>query len=99
MITETAFIRANGVVVLDTVTHVGLDLALVVNPCDAELVNTIGNAKALNQIGLFKLGVLVVLFLDGGKYLTDGLDVLRLIGKSLLQIFYNFCCIHNLFTF
>jgi len=48
--------------VLDAITHVGLHVTLVVNPSDAELTNTVGDAKALNQIGLLKLGVLVVLF-------------------------------------
>jgi hypothetical protein len=85
--------------VLNTITHVGLYLTLVVNPSYTELDDTIGDAKALNQIGLLKLRVLVVLFLDGRKYLTYGLDVLRLVGKSLLQILYNLCCIHNLFLF
>ena len=99
MITQTAFVRANGVVVLDTVTHVGLYLTLIVNPCDTEFANTIGDAKALNQISLFKLWVLVILLLDSGKNLRNCLDVLRLIGEALLQLLYNFCCIHNLNTF
>jgi hypothetical protein len=98
VIAETTFVRANGVVVLNTITHVGLYVALIVNPCDAELANTIGDAKALDEVGLLKLRVFVVLLLNGGQYLTYGLDVLRLVGKSLFQILYNFCCIHNLFT-
>ena len=76
--------------------HVRLNLALIVNPGNAELVHSVGDAKALDKVSLLKLGVLVVLLFDGGKNLTDGLDVLRLIGESLFEIFYNLCCIHNL---
>ena len=97
MITQTAFVRTNGIVVLDTITHVGLYLTLVVNPCDTEFANTIGDAEALNEVGLLKLGVLVVLFFDSRKNLTYCLDVLRLVGEALLQILNNLCCIHNLF--
>ncbi len=99
MIAQAAFVRANGVVVLDTVAHVGLHVTLVVNPSDAELVYSVGNAKALDEVGLFKLGVLVVLFFDGGKNLRNCLDVLRLIGEALLELLYNLCCIHNLLSF
>ena len=96
MITKTAFVRANGVVVLDAVTHVCLHVTLIVCPCNTELADSVGDTKALNEVCLLKLGVLVVLFFDGGKNLTDGLDILRLIGESLFEIFYNLCCIHNL---
>ena len=99
VITQTAFVRANSIVVLDTITHVGLNIALIIYPSDTELTNTIGDAKALDEVCLLKLGVLVVLFLDSRKYLRNCLDVLRLIWEALLQLFYNFCCIHNLFTF
>ena len=43
--------------------------------------------------------MLVVLFLNGGENLTNGLDVLRLIWKTLLQLFYYLCCIHNVTFF
>ena len=99
MITQTTFVRANSVVMLDAVTHVGLNLTLVVNPCDTEFIYAIGDTQTLDEVCLLKLGVLVVLFLDGGEYLTYCLNILRLIGKSLFQIFYNFCCIHNLNPF
>ena len=64
MITDTAFVRANGVIVLNAITHVCLNVTLVVDPCNAELQYAIGDAKTLNEVALFKLGVLVVLFLD-----------------------------------
>ncbi len=99
VVAQTAFVRADGVVVLDAVSHVGLHIPLVVHPCHAELIDTVGHAKALNEVGLLEFRVFVVLLLNGWKYLTDGLDILRLVGKSLFQIFYNLCCIHNLFLF
>ena len=89
MITQTAFVRANGIVVLDTVAHVRLDITLIVNPGNTELVHSIGNAKTLDKVSLLELGVLVVLLLDGRKNLRNCLDVLRLIGESLFEIFNN----------
>ena len=67
-----------------------MNVTLVIYPSDAELANTIGDTQTLDKVSLLELRVLVVLFLDGGKYLTYGLDVLRLVGKSLFQILYNF---------
>ena len=62
---DTAFVGANSIVVLNTVTHVVAYVALVINPRHAELIDTIGDAKALNQVGLVELGMFVVLFFDG----------------------------------
>ena len=89
METKTSFVRANGVVVLNTVTHIVLHIAFVVHPCYTELNEAIWNTQALDEIVFLKLGVLVILFLDGRKYLTYGLDILRLIRESLFQILYN----------
>ena len=95
VVAQTAFVRADGVVVLDAVAHVGLNLALVVGPGDAELDDSIGDAEALHEIVFLKFGVLVVLFFDGGEHLAHCLDVLRLIGESSFQILYYLCCVHN----
>ena len=65
METDAAFVGADGVVMLYTITHVGADVALVVCPRHTELVNTVGDAKALNEVGLVKFGMFVVLFFDG----------------------------------
>ena len=96
---QATFVRANGIVVLDAIAHVGLYVALVVNPVDAELNDTVGDAQPLNEIGAVKLRMFVVLFLDGTKYLADGLDILGLVGETLLQASYYFCCFHNLVVF
>ena len=98
VITQTAFVRANSVVVLDAVAHVSLDITLVIHPSDTEFNHTIGNAKTLDEVSLLEFGVLVVLLLNGGENLRNSLDVLRLIGESLFEIFNNLCCVHNLFT-
>ena len=71
---------------LHAVAHVGLHFALVVNPIHAELVDTVGDAEALNELYLFKLGVLVVLLLDSGEHFFNGLMVLRLIGKTKFNL-------------
>ena len=48
--TDTAFVRTNSVVVLNTITHVGLNVTLVVSPSNAELNQTIGDAQALDEV-------------------------------------------------
>ena len=93
--TKTTLVRANGVVVLNAVTIVGLHVAFVVDPVHAELDDTVGNAQTLNEVLTVKLGVLVVLILDGAQHLTNGLDVLGLARIDLLQSFYYFRCFHN----
>ena len=65
METQTAFVRAYCVVVLNAVTCVGLHFALVVNPSYTERVNTIGNAETLYKVGFLKLGMFVVFILNG----------------------------------
>lgn len=95
METDTAFVRADYVVVLDTVTHVCLDITFVVHPRYTEFKYTIRNTETLDEVCSVKLWVFVVLFLDCWKYLTYGLDVLWLVRKSLFEILYNFSCIHN----
>ena len=62
--TDTAFVRADSVVVLDTVTHVRLDLSLIVHPSYTERENAIGDTKALDQVAFLKFRMLVVSFLD-----------------------------------
>ena len=64
VVADTAFVRANGIVVLDAVAHIGLNVALVVNPSHAELDDAIGYAETLYQVCTLKLGVLVVFFFD-----------------------------------
>ncbi len=93
--TQTAFVGANGVVVLHAVTHVCAHIALVVDPVNAELDDAVGDAQTLDEVDFLKLRMLVVLILDGSEHLAHCLDVLRLIGKLLLQFSYYFGCFHK----
>ena len=66
--TETAFVSAEGGVVLDAVTEVHLDLAFVVNPSHTEREDTIRFNETFNDLRSFKFGVLVVHFFDGFEH-------------------------------
>ena len=95
METQSTLVGADGVVVLHTVSHVCAHVALVIDPVDAELDDAVGDAQALNEVGFLKLRMLVVLIFDRSEHLAHGLDVLRLIGKLLLQFSYYFGCFHK----
>ena len=95
METDAAFVRANGIVVLDAVAHVGLHVALVVSPRDAELVHAIGDAQTLDEVHLIELGVLVVLFFDSAEHFFYGLMVFRLAGETTLEVFQYLLCVHK----
>ena len=64
METDTSFIRADRIVVLDTVSHVGLDLSFIIHPGYTEGENTIGDTKTFDQIALFKFGMFIVSLFD-----------------------------------
>ena len=92
--TDTAFIGTDYVVMLYTVTHVGLNLAFIVHPSDAELINAIRNTKTFNQIGFFELRVFVVLLFDRTENFFYSLMILRFVRETTFQVFQNFFCIH-----
>ena len=94
METDTAFVGANGVVVLDAVAHVGLNLAFVIHPSDAELIHAIWNAETLDEVHLIELWVLVVLFLDCTENFFYCLMILRFVWKATLKVFQYFFCVH-----
>lgn len=62
---DSAFIGADGIVVLYTVSHVGMDIALVVHPVHAELDDAVGDAETLDEIGFLEFRMFVVFVLDG----------------------------------
>ena len=82
METDAAFVGADAVVVLHTITHIGLYFSLVVHPIHAELVDTVGDAEALDELHLLKFRVLVVLFFNCGEHFFDSLMVLGFVGKT-----------------
>ena len=93
---QSAFVGADGVVVLHAIAHVGADIAFVVRPRDAESVDTLRNAKALDEVDALKFGMLVVFLFDGGEYLFDGLVVLGFVGKSLFEFFQKVGSVHRM---
>ena len=92
---QSAFVGADGVVVLHAIAHVGADVAFVVRPGDAESVDTLRNAKALDEVDALKFGMFVVFLFDGGEYLLYGLMILRFVGKSLFEFFQKMGGIHG----
>ena len=84
METNAAFVRANGIVVLNTIAHVGLNIALIVYPRHAERDDAVWNAKALDKVGAVEFWVTVVLLLDSSEDLTNGLYIFRLVREALL---------------
>ena len=62
--TDTAFVRADCIVMLDTISHIGLDLTFVIHPGYAERKNTVGDTKTFDQIALFEFRMFVVSLFD-----------------------------------
>ena len=90
METNATLIRTYGVIMLHTIAHIGLHIALVVNPRHTERNDTIGYAKTLYKVCTVELGVTVVLFFNCTEYLAHCLDVFRLVGEALFQTLYCF---------
>ena len=86
METDTAFVRTDRVVVLNTVTHVGLNITFIIHPSHAELIYSIRNTQTFDQVYFIKLRVCVVFFFNSRKYFFYCLMILRFIGKSSFQI-------------
>ena len=93
---ETALVGTESGVVLHAVAEVDLGLALIVNPHDAELEDTIGLHNALDDLSSLELGVFVVLFLDGFQNLADSLQVLVFARMFGLQVGHNFVYFHDI---
>ena len=94
MKTDAALVRADGVVMLDAVAHISLHVALVINPVNTELQDTVGYTQSLDEVRPVKFRVLIVLIFCGCQHLAYCLDILRLIWKSSLQTFHNICSFH-----
>ena len=71
---------------LHTVAHICLYLALVVHPCDTELVYAVGDAETLYEVNLLEFWMLVVFLLDSSEDLFYCLVILRLIGEATLKV-------------
>lgn len=86
METNTAFVWADGVIVLHTVAHIVVDPAFVIHPRYAEGEYTVGNAEALDKVDAFILRMPVIYILDCRQDFLYCLMVFRLIGEPTLQV-------------
>ncbi len=79
---------------LHTVAHIVAYFAFVVDPRYTERENTIGDAKALNQVYVVVLWTLVVQIFDGIEDFFDSLMIFRFIGEAALEIGQNLLSFH-----
>ncbi len=93
---ETSLIRTDGTVELDTVTGVGLDLAFIVNPGDAESKDAVRLYQTFHNLGFLELGMLVVNIFNRFQNLLNGLQVLFFEGVFGLQTCHDVGCFHDL---
>ena len=77
METDTAFVRTDRVVVLNTVTHIGLNITFIIHPSHAELIYSIRNTQTFDQVYFIKLRVLSLIHIyrtPVGKTIYYGLS-------------------------
>ena len=77
---------------LDAISHVGLHISFVVYPCNAEFNEAVGNTNSLDKVRFFKFGMLVVLFFNRAKYLTDSLNIFRFVRISEINLTLKVVC-------
>ena len=92
---ETSLVGTDSAVELDTVSQVGLDLTVVVNPGNAESEDPVGLYDSLDDLCLFELRMLVVDILDGLKNLLNRLEIFLLCRVLGLETGHYFCGFHN----
>ena len=76
METQTAFVGANSVVELNTITQIGLDFTLVIYPCHTESKDTVGFYQAFYNLGFLELRMLVIYILNRDKDFSNSLQIL-----------------------
>ncbi len=86
---DSSLVGADGGVELDAPATVHLDLALVVNPLDAELDGSLGFDDALKDLVLLVLRILIHERLKSVENLFDSLEVFGLIRKASLEFAQN----------
>ena len=92
---QTAFVRANGGVELHAIADVDLYFAFVVDPGYTERDDAFGFHKALDELCLLKLRMLVVDVLDGFQYFFHCLQEFRLARVFTLQVLDDFLNFHS----
>ena len=92
---QTAFVRANGGIELYAIADVDLYFAFVVDPGYTERDDAFGFHKALDELCLLKLRMLVVDVLDGFQYFFHCLQEFRLARVFTLQVLDDFLNFHS----
>ena len=92
---ETALVRTDCAVELDTVAQVGLDLTIIVDPGNPECEDAIRLDKPLDDLRLLELGMLVIDVLNRLKNLLYRLEILHLCWILGLETGHNFCGFHD----
>ena len=92
---QTTLVRANSAVELYTITKVGLNLTLVVNPGYTESEDALGLNHALNNLCFLKLRMLVINLLDRLKDFTYSLQILGFAWVFSLQVGHDFLNVHD----
>ena len=80
METNTAFVRANGIVELHTIAEVRLNFTLIIHPRYAESKDTVRFNQTFYNFRFLELGMLIIDIFDGKKNFLYGLKILRLAG-------------------
>ena len=88
-IAQTALVRADGAVELAAVADVGMVVAVVVHPNDAEGEHTLRLDHAVEQVGFFIFGVGIHHGGDRGEYFLYGLHEFRLVAVLFLDVLNN----------
>ena len=98
METKTALVGSNRVIVLDTPSVVGLDIALVIHPVNAEANLTVRDNHSLKESILF---ILILIRLDddtdGLKPFLDGLVEFLLLRVIIHNLSIHFINIRHIF--
>ena len=94
METNTAFVRANGIVELNAVADVILYFTLVVNPGYTESEDAVGLYHALYDASFLEFRVLVVNLFYAEKNLFYGLKEFLLAGMLGLQVGHDLINVH-----
>ena len=96
METQSALVRADGAVKLYAVADVDLYLTLVVNPGHAESRDALGLDKALDNLCLLELGMLVIYIFNGDEHFSYCLQILCFAWMLVLQLLHNCLYVHSL---
>ena len=61
---KSSLVRSDRAIELDAVAEIGLNLTVVVNPCDTESEDSVWLYESLDDLSLLELRMLVINFLD-----------------------------------